>query len=71
MLLGELIRGLPIVCPACPEGADGVRVCDLTEDSRTAVPGSLFVARGGLKADGKRFMADAAAAGAVVVPVGG
>ncbi len=67
MLLGELIRGLPIVCPACPEGADGVRVCDLTEDSRTAVPGSLFVARGGLKADGKRFMADAAAAGAVAI----
>jgi UDP-N-acetylmuramoyl-L-alanyl-D-glutamate--2,6-diaminopimelate ligase len=67
MLLGDLIRGLPIVCPACPEGADGVRVCDLTEDSRTAVPGSLFVARGGLKADGKRFMADAAAAGAVAI----
>jgi UDP-N-acetylmuramoyl-L-alanyl-D-glutamate--2,6-diaminopimelate ligase len=64
MLLGELIRGLPI---SCPTGAELVRVCDLTEDSRTAVPGSLFVARSGLKADGKRFMADAAAAGAVAI----
>ena len=64
MLLGDLIRGLPI---SCPPGAEAVRVCDLTEDSRTAVPGSLFVARGGLKADGKRFMADAAAAGAVAI----
>lgn len=44
-----------------------VRVCDLTEDSRTVVPGSLFVARAGLKADGRKFIADAVRAGAVAI----
>jgi len=44
-----------------------LRVLDLTEDSRTAMPGSLFVARRGLTADGRRFAADAVDAGAVAV----
>ncbi|QOI99271.1 MAG: UDP-N-acetylmuramoyl-L-alanyl-D-glutamate--2,6-diaminopimelate ligase [Phycisphaeraceae bacterium] len=48
-------------------GAGRVRVCDLTEDSRTVVPGSLFVARPGLKADGRGFVLDAAMSGAVAV----
>jgi UDP-N-acetylmuramoyl-L-alanyl-D-glutamate--2,6-diaminopimelate ligase len=65
MNLGELIHGLDV--RAVPGALLSVRVCDLTEDSRTAVPGSLFVARSGLKADGKRFVADAVAAGAVAV----
>lgn len=49
-------------------GAPGpVRVCDITEDSRTVLPGSIFVARRGLKEDGRRFAEAAAAAGAVAV----
>ena len=43
------------------------RICDITEDSRTVVPGSLFVARQGTKADGRCFIDDALAAGAAAV----
>lgn len=73
MQLSELIVGLNIRRVASPNGmaeapaGPDVRVCDLTEDSRTVVPGSLFIARGGLKADGKKFVADACRAGAVAV----
>lgn len=45
----------------------GVRVCDITEDSRTAVPGSLFIARAGLEVDGRRYAAAAAECGAVAM----
>ncbi len=64
MDLNELISelGLRVV-----GDASGVRVCDITEDSRTAVPGSLFIARVGLKFDGRKSAADAAACGAVAV----
>ncbi|MBK9188762.1 MAG: UDP-N-acetylmuramoyl-L-alanyl-D-glutamate--2,6-diaminopimelate ligase [Phycisphaerales bacterium] len=44
-----------------------VRICDVTEDSRTVVPGSLFVARAGLKSDGRRFVGDAVRGGAVAI----
>ena len=65
MQLGELVAGLGI---SGPSGRDAsVRICDLTEDSRTVVPGSLFVARAGLKADGRAFVLDAVRAGAVAV----
>jgi len=65
MQLGELLS----VCGAKASGgaAASVRVCDLTEDSRTVLPGSLFVARKGLKADGRTFVEDAVAAGAVAI----
>lgn len=65
MRLEELIRGIDGV--RLVGGDAGTRICDLTEDSRTAVPGSLFVARGGLKADGRAFVRDAIALGAVAV----
>lgn len=65
MDLHELIRGLDIHVAHAPTGT--VRVCDMTEDSRTALPGSLFVARRGQRADGRRFIADAIAAGATAV----
>ncbi len=64
MDLTELISGLGLRVVGDPSG---VRVCDLTEDSRTAVPGSLFIARVGLKFDGRRSAADAAECGAVAV----
>ncbi|MDX9912836.1 MAG: UDP-N-acetylmuramoyl-L-alanyl-D-glutamate--2,6-diaminopimelate ligase [Phycisphaerales bacterium] len=67
MELARLIEGLAIrVLSGDPRG---VRVCDLTEDSRTVVPGSLFIARRGTAADGKRFAQDAVEAGACAVMV--
>ena len=65
MKLGELVEGLDVRVI----GGDGLhcRVCDVTEDSRTTLPGSLFIARPGLKSDGRSFIADAVAAGASVI----
>jgi UDP-N-acetylmuramoyl-L-alanyl-D-glutamate--2,6-diaminopimelate ligase len=64
MNLSELIAGLDV---RVVSGGGSVRICDLTEDSRTVVPGSLFVARSGTKADGKAFLEQALGAGAVAV----
>lgn len=71
MRLGELLQASGVgegvrALGSHPGWAD-VRVCDITEDSRTVVPGSLFIARSGHKADGKAFAEQAAAAGAVVI----
>jgi UDP-N-acetylmuramoyl-L-alanyl-D-glutamate--2,6-diaminopimelate ligase len=65
MMLEELIAGLDVRVVAGKPA--GVRVCDLTEDSRTVVPGSLFIARSGANADGKAFVESALRAGAVAV----
>lgn len=62
MNLDQLIADLPT--PVRLERGTSVRVCDLTEDSRTVLPGSLFIARRGGKADGTRFIPAALAAGA-------
>jgi UDP-N-acetylmuramoyl-L-alanyl-D-glutamate--2,6-diaminopimelate ligase len=66
MKLGDLIEGLDVREVG---GGDvrALRICDINEDSRTVVPGSLFIARAGTKADGKAFVADAVRAGAVAV----
>lgn len=48
-------------------GLDHVRICDLTEDSRTAMPGSLFIARAGTKDDGTKHLDEAIQGGAVAV----
>lgn len=65
MLLGQLIEGLNV--KLLTPGAAAVRVCDITEDSRTALPGSLFVARAGKKADGRVYAIDAVRGGATAV----
>jgi UDP-N-acetylmuramoyl-L-alanyl-D-glutamate--2,6-diaminopimelate ligase len=71
MRLGDLIQGVVdlrgVSVGAAVADAAGVRVCDITEDSRTAMPGSLFIARPGTKADGRRFIASAVEAGAEAV----
>jgi UDP-N-acetylmuramoyl-L-alanyl-D-glutamate--2,6-diaminopimelate ligase len=70
MNLSDLIAGLPVrpVGARTPDRPPlALRVCDLTEDSRTVVPGSLFIARVGTKSDGRKFVQDAVAAGAVAV----
>lgn len=64
--LSELIEGLAVRLAGGPAPTT-VRICDVTEDSRTAMPGSLFVARSGLRSDGRAFVAEAVRAGAVAV----
>jgi len=65
MMLGELIAGLDV--RVARGDAARTRVCDLTEDSRTVFPGSLFVARRGLATDGRSFVRDAVRAGACAI----
>ncbi|KAA0214928.1 MAG: UDP-N-acetylmuramoyl-L-alanyl-D-glutamate--2,6-diaminopimelate ligase [Cyanobacteria bacterium CYA] len=65
MMLDQLIQGLGIRVVRGDAGA--ARVSDLTEDSRTAMPGSLFVARRGLSSDGRRFVGEACVLGASAV----
>jgi UDP-N-acetylmuramoyl-L-alanyl-D-glutamate--2,6-diaminopimelate ligase len=67
--LGELLRGVEGARPARPRdvGYAGVRVAEVRDDSRRVAPGDLFVAVPGAAADGRRFVADAAARGAVAL----
>ena len=67
MRLSQLIEGLDIRCTA--QGADlsQIRICDMTEDSRTAVPGSFFIARAGTKEDGCKFIEPAIECGCVAI----
>lgn len=68
MELGRLIEGLPIEVVGPDAGkAARIRVCDLTDDSRTAVPGSLFIARRGHSQDGRLHAPPAVECGAVAV----
>lgn len=67
MRLGALMDGLGLAVFAGDGDAAGLRVCDITEDSRTALPGSLFIARAGTRTDGRKFIAAALEAGAEAV----
>lgn len=74
MRIADLIHGLGIRISQVvgddvhtPESGGGVRICDITEDSRTVMPGSLFIARAGEKSDGKRFIPGAIEAGASAI----
>src|SRR4051812_19719003 len=69
MDLSDLISGLDARRVGAAGGAEGRRgrICDITDDSRTVMPGSLFIARRGTSEDGRRFVGAAAQAGAVAV----
>ncbi|MBC7834397.1 MAG: UDP-N-acetylmuramoyl-L-alanyl-D-glutamate--2,6-diaminopimelate ligase [Phycisphaerales bacterium] len=71
MLLGDLVAGFGVTPGGGGSSADTraakVRVCDITEDSRTVMPGSMFIARRGRIADGRRYISDAVEAGAVAI----
>ena len=58
---------LPSLDVQATRGSLDAVITGLVYDSRDAAPGSLFVAMGGAHTDGARFMADAAARGAVAV----
>jgi len=66
MDLHTLIDGIELE-PLGGVGIDSIRVCDLTEDSRTAMPGSLFIARSGTQDEGASYIDQAVHAGAVAV----
>lgn len=64
MDLSALTKGIQIDRAVGPTDA---RVCDVTDDSRTAVPGSLFIARTGTADSGSSYAHDALGLGAVAV----
>lgn len=64
MTISKLIEGLPV---RLARGGADPAITAVVEDSRGATPGCLFIARGGTKADGRRFIADAVRAGAAAV----
>jgi UDP-N-acetylmuramoyl-L-alanyl-D-glutamate--2,6-diaminopimelate ligase len=68
MRLSLLMTDTGIVAP--PADAEAIDIVRITADSRHAVPGALFVALAGTKADGAKFIADAVAKGAVAVLAG-
>ena len=47
--------------------AAGVAATDITADSRKVVPGCIFAAWPGVRTDGRRYLADAAARGAAAL----
>jgi len=69
MRLADIMRQLPAMAgPA--RGWDAVAHLDIagvTADSRQVVPGDLFAALPGLHADGRSFIADAVARGAIAI----
>lgn len=64
MELGELARAFRLEIPS---EAESVVVTEVTEDSRSVVPGSLFVCVRGRSRDGHDFAAEAVTRGAVAV----
>ncbi|MEB2843223.1 UDP-N-acetylmuramoyl-L-alanyl-D-glutamate--2,6-diaminopimelate ligase [Rhizobiales bacterium RZME27] len=66
MILRELIGAdFPELAEAMNGPAGDLEITAIASDSRKAVPGALFVAMAGTKADGAGFIGDAAARGAV------
>ena len=66
--LAKLLRGIDRQPDAKTAAAQGdLEILEIAYDSRQVKPGSLFVAIRGEKTDGNRFVADAAAGGAVAI----
>lgn len=64
--LAKTVRSLP-GSRVIPDGAGDVRLSSVVTDSRAAVPGCLFVALPGTRADGAQFAGDAVRRGACAV----
>lgn len=60
----SLLQGLPVLGRA---GDGSVRISSLVTDSRRIIPGSLFFALPGLRANGHAFLDDAIARGAAAI----
>ena len=63
MTLASLAEGFTVI------GEGATLITDVTEDSRTVVPGALFVAIAGTVDDGHRYIADAVSRGAAAIAV--
>jgi UDP-N-acetylmuramoyl-L-alanyl-D-glutamate--2,6-diaminopimelate ligase len=63
----QLCELLGAISPVAVEGSTAVEICALTCDSRQVTAGAVFFALPGSKADGRRYISDAIAAGAVAV----
>ena len=69
MILSQLLARLDYRTSASPEQLETLEVTSVTDDSRSVVPGSLFVALQGVHVDGNSFIPKAVAAGARVCVV--
>ena len=69
MTLAEVVDGLEVDVPEA--GIEGVTVGGIAHDSRRVEPGDLFVAWGGERFDGRRFVPQALERGAVAVLASG
>ncbi len=67
MQLLDSARGAGVALGASGDDLASIEIAAVTDDSRRAGPGSLFVAREGTKGDGAAFIGDAVARGAVAV----
>lgn len=65
MLLSSLIPHDEVA--EVPDGAFSIAITSLTADSRCVLPGALFAALSGTRADGSAFIAEAAEKGAVAI----
>jgi UDP-N-acetylmuramoyl-L-alanyl-D-glutamate--2,6-diaminopimelate ligase len=71
MKIKELIgKDFPEIAAQLNAAAGDIDIATITADSRQVVPGALFVALSGSKADGKAFIDDAIARGAAAVVAG-
>ncbi len=71
MKIKDLIgKDFPEIASQLGSGAGDIDIAAITADSRQVVPGSLFVALSGSKADGKAFIDEAIARGAAAVVTG-
>ncbi len=64
--LDTVLRADPAL-PGWPGGGPAPAIAGLTADSRAVTPGMLFAALPGARADGRAFIADAVARGAVAI----
>lgn len=69
MILSQLLARLDYRTSASPEQLETLEVTSVTDDSRSVVPGSLFVALQGVHVDGNSFIPKAVEAGARVCVV--
>ena len=69
MILSQLLARLDYRTSASPEQLETLEVTSVTDDSRSVVPGSLFVAQQGVHVDGNSFIPKAVEAGARVCVV--
>ncbi|MBQ0718708.1 MAG: UDP-N-acetylmuramoyl-L-alanyl-D-glutamate--2,6-diaminopimelate ligase [Gammaproteobacteria bacterium] len=69
MALSELLAAIDLSGESLPAAVSSLRVEGLQLDSRKLAPGDLFIAFPGQQSDGRNYLADAQAAGAVAALV--